>query len=320
MSIPGNTITNVLVIWDQPEDFKDLLEDRFPALNFRFASQCAAVRSALAESPPEVVFSINSERFPAETHRLAAGHPGVQWVQVGGSGYDHLHPVDLSRFTLTNSAGVLARYLAETVTGAMLALNGKFFVYRRQQQEQVWQAIPFRPLCEQSVLVVGVGEIGARVAANAKALGMRVLGVKRSATKHPSVDRMFALKQLHSALPEADFVSLHLRLSGDTKQLFGRKAIGCMKQGAYLINTARGPIVDTGALLQAIRSRRLSGAWLDVFEKEPLPAEDPLWDLDNVVITPHTADQVHHWPRRFAEFFADNLDRRLRNLPLRNEV
>ncbi len=310
----------VLVVWDRPGDFSDLLTQRFPGVPFVYAASVEDVRDALARTSPEVVFSIRHERFPLESHRIAASHPGVRWIQVGGSGYEHLSSVDLSGITVTNAAGVLAGFLAETVTGVMLAWNGNLYRYRELQRDGHWQPIPFTPLCDKSLLVVGTGAIGVRVAANAGALGMRVLGANRSARSSPDFDVMFSLDDIEEALAQADFVSVHLRLNDETRHFVGRRLFSAMKPGAFFLNTSRGAVVDTAALMEALQSGRLAGAYLDVFEEEPLPADHPLWRMDGVVITPHAADQVGDWPRRFAAFFADNLARWMDGKPLLNRV
>lgn len=310
----------VLVVWDRPAEFSDLLSRRFPGAVFEYAASVEDVNAAFARSRPQIVFTIKHERFPLEAHLAAARHPGVRWIQVGGSGYEHLAPVDLSGITVTNAAGVLAPFLAETVTGAMLAWNGQLYRYRDQQRDALWRPLPFTPLCDKTLLVVGTGAIGRRVAANAKSLGMRVLGANRSAREEPDIDVMYTLGDIEEALPDADFVSIHLRLNEDTRHFMNRRLLASMKADAFLINTSRGAVVDTGALLDGLRSGGLAGAYLDVFEEEPLPAEHPLWRMDNVLITPHAADQVQDWPRRFAAFFADNLERWLDGRPLLNQV
>ena len=310
----------VLVVWDRPRDFEDLLTGRFPCASFEFAASPGGVRDALRRTHPEIVFSIKHDRFPSECHHLAAGYPGVKWVQVGGSGYEHLSPVDLSGVRLTHAAGVLAPYLAETVTGAMLAWNGHLFRYRDQQEDALWRQLPFAPLRDRTLLVVGVGAIGGCVAANARSLGMRVLGATRSGVPVRDVDRMYRLDDLHEALPEADYISVHLRLNDDTRGFMDERRLVAAKPGAFFINTSRGAVVDEDALVESLRSGRLSGAYLDVFQQEPLPASHPLWQMDNVLITPHAADCVVDWPRRFAAFFADNLERWMNGQALVNEV
>ena len=312
--------SRVLVLHDRPEDFRAALDTRFPELAIAYATTAEEVLAELERGRPEVVFSIKQPNFPPPAHRPAVDSPTVKWFQVGGSGYEHILPWDGERLTVTNCAGVLAPFQAETVTAAILMLNGGFLRYLDQQRRGEWRQHAFRPLAGQTIAVVGVGQIGGLVAANAKALGMRVLGLRRSDRPHPAVDRLYPPEALYQVLAEADVVSLHLRLDETTRHSIGAEALAAMKPGAFLINTARGPVVDEGALIAALESGHLSGAYLDVFETEPLPAESPLWGLPNVILTPHVADAVPDWPARFAAFFADNLERWLAGEPLENVV
>ena len=310
----------VAILHDTPEDCRDLLEARFPALDFRYATSGEEVLPVLEESDPEAVLSIKHPGFPGPTHRPSVLHPSVRWVHVGGSGYDHMTPWDPERVTLTNSTGVLSPYLAETVIGAILALNGGFLHYVARQRERRWQPRPFVPLGEQTLLVVGPGAIGGRVATRAKALGMHVLAVRRSGVPPPGVDELFGPGDLHAALGRADYVSLHVRANDETRHLIGAEALAAMKHGAVLINTARGLVVDESALVEALARGHLGGAYLDVFETEPLPGSSPLWDMENVLLTPHAGDNVHGWPRKFVRLFADNLERWLAGEALVNVV
>ena len=310
----------VLIAHNEPDDFRDLLAARFPDLRFVYASTAEAVVEGLAAHDPEVVFSVKHPGFPGPAHAPIPRHPSVRWIQVGGSGFDHLAPWDAGRITVTNGAGVLAPYLAESVTGAMLALACGFPNYAEQQRERQWRPVSFTPLRGRTLLVVGFGRIGECVARNAKALGMRVLATRGSPAPHPAADEMHGPDALASLLAQADFVSLHVRLDAATRGLLSREAIAAMKPGAYLLNTSRGAVVDEAALVDALRSGHLAGACLDVFETEPLPAESPLWSMRNVILTPHASDNIVGWPRRFAELFADNLERRRAGEPLLNPV
>ena len=310
----------VLIAHDEPDGFRDLLAERFPAVEFVYATTAQGVAGALVRHDPEVVFSIKHPGFPGPAHAPIPVHPSVRWIQVGGSGFDHLAPWDAERITVTNGAGVLAPYLAETVTGAMLALSCGLLDYSAQQRARRWKPVPFTPLEGRTLLVVGFGRIGQCVARNAKALGMRVLALRGRPAPHPAADEVRGADALEALLPAADFVSLHVRLNAATRGLIGRDALAAMKPGAYLVNTARGPVVDETALFDALRSGHLAGAYLDVFETEPLPAESPLWAMPNVLITPHASDNIHGWPRWFATLFADNLDRWLAGEPLLNTV
>ena len=310
----------VLVAHNEPDDFRDLLAARFPGVEFVYATTAQGVVEALARHDPEVVFSLKHPGFPGPAHAPIPAHPSVRWIQVGGSGFDHLVPWDTARIIVTNGAGVLAPYLSESVTGAMLALGCGFLNYVEQQRARRWKPVSFTPLRGRTLLVVGFGRIGECVAGNAKALGMRVLAIRGTPAPHPAADEMHGPDALETLLPAADFVSLHVRLNAATRGLLSREAIATMKPGAYLINTSRGAVLDETALVEALRSGRLGGAYLDVFETEPLPAESPLWAMRNVLITPHASDNIAGWPRRFAALFADNLDRWRDGEPLLNPI
>ncbi len=165
--------------------------------------------------------------------------------------------------TVTNGAGVLAPYLAESVTGAMLALGCGFLNYVEQQRARQWNPVTFTPLRDRTLLVVGFGRIGECVARNAKALGMRVLAIRGTPAPHPAADEMHGPDALHALLPRADFVSLHVRLNPATRAMRAREGLAAMRPGAYLVNTSRGPVVDETALVDALRSGHLAGAYLD---------------------------------------------------------
>lgn len=312
--------TGVLVIFEDADRLRDAMTTRCPQINFAFASKPEDIGSMLEEVRPEAVLGIKTPDFPGHHHREALEFPSVKWFSVGGSGYDHLLPWPRKDLVITNAAGILARYLAESVTAAMLMINGNFPSYAVQQRERSWQSIAFEPIAGKTLLIVGVGAIGGYVADNAKALGMHVIGTRRSGASHPSVDEIHDPTALKSLLPQADFISLHVRLSEETRHMIDAPAIDLMKPEAVLINTARGGVVDEAALTHALRSGRLKAAYLDVFDTEPLPQDSPLWSLDNVVLTPHASDNVTDWPERFADRFMDNLDRWIAGDPLENTV
>jgi len=302
--------SRILVLHDTPSDFAGLLAARCAGAVVEYATSPEQVLPQLAAVQPTAVLSIKHSQFPGEAHLPALHFPSVRWFHVGGSGVDHLGTWDPAAVTVTHSAGVLAPFLAETAVAAMFSLVVGLPRYADQQRARQWRPHRFRALAGQTLLIVGVGSVGGELATRAKALGMRVLGVRTRAAPHPAVDRMVSSADLHAVLPLADVVSLHMRLDATTTGMFDAAAVRAMKPGALLLNSARGAVLDEDALLAALRSGALAGAWLDVFSQEPLPPEHPLWDAPNLLITPHCADQVTDFPRRFAERFCDLRDQR----------
>jgi phosphoglycerate dehydrogenase-like enzyme len=179
-----------------------------------------------------------------------------------------------------------------------------------------------RELSGQTVLIVGLGRIGEAVAARARPFGVRLVAVKHDpSTRHDAgvaVDELVGMAALDEVLGRADHVCLTVPLTRETHHLIDARRLGLMRATACLYNISRGAVVDQAALVAALRSGRLAGAGLDVFEPEPLPDDSPLWDLDNVILTPHVAGATPHYFERTAALFADNLDRFLSGRPLQN--
>jgi phosphoglycerate dehydrogenase-like enzyme len=310
----------VLVVHDRPEAHIDIIEARFPGLPVGICRDRSALDAMLTRFAPEAVLSFKLNVNEPLPHEAIFACESVRWVHVAGAGVDHLCAWDGGRITLTNSAGVLSPYMAEYVVSAMLMVNFGFPRYARQQLNSEWVQHPWRPIEQRTVLLVGLGRIGSRVAERAKNNGMRVLGVRSSAAPAPNVDKLYPPEYLPDAVAEADFVCLHVPLTDRTRGLIDAGVIARMKPGAWLINTARGPVVDEAALTAALREKRIAGAIVDVFDTEPLPAENPLWALDNVLITPHVSDSIADWERHMTTLFCDNLDRWIAGQPLENVV
>ncbi|MBM3573846.1 MAG: D-2-hydroxyacid dehydrogenase [Alphaproteobacteria bacterium] len=313
-------IRSILVCHATPEDFGDDLERSFPDIAFRYAAEPAAVMPAVEAADPQAVFAIAKLNFVQPTQRPAILHPAVRWLHIGGSGFEHFRPWDATRLTVTNGAGLLAPFLAETVFMGILALNGNLPRYGDQQRGKVWRQISFRPLQGQTLLILGLGVIGGIVAAHARGFGMRVIAVNRRSVSHPAVDDVYALDELPRVIGQADVVSIHLRVAPETRGLVDGKLLRAMRRGAILVNTSRGALVIEDDLVRALAGGHLRGAYLDVFAVEPLSPASPLWTMPNVVITPHAADNVADWPQRYARLFMDNLSRWRDGRPLINEV
>lgn len=257
------------------------------------------------------------------TADLARHAPQLRWIHIIGAGVEHLRPLDwLPRgVVLTNNRGVHAEKTAESALMAVLMLNNRIPAYVTDQQARRWAPVFATPVAGKTVAVVGVGEMGHAAAAAFKRAGLQVLGVRRGGRPRRHIDRMVGPDRLHEVLAMADFVHVATPLTAETRHLIDGPAMDAMKPGAGLVNFGRGPVVDTAALAARLRSGRLGGAVLDVHDPEPLPADSPLWDVPNLILTPHVSsdDDVSYVPKTLDLVF-DNLGRLLAGRPLRNRV
>lgn len=267
---------------------------------------------------------------------IAAGHfpvslisqmPNLRWFQQWGAGTDWLmrHPEIAERdFVLTNASGVHAIPISEHILAFLLAFARRLPEAIQAQERHEWsrsEGLPTFELAGKTMLLVGVGAIGRRTAQIAAGLGMRVLGVRRDLSKRiPGIERMFSPDEIEQALPEADFVVLTIPLTRETQGMFNARLFAKMKPTAFLVNIGRGGTVNEEDLVRALQTRQIAGAGLDVFAKEPLPPESPLWDIPNVIITGHYSGDTPHYDDRALEIFLDNLERFTSNQPLRNVV
>jgi D-2-hydroxyacid dehydrogenase (NADP+) len=220
---------------------------------------------------------------------------------------------------LTTSSGASAPPIAGTVMLYLLALSRDLPGWLRSQAAHEWAPAPFRELDGQRIVVVGYGPIGQEVVRLATALRMEPVVVRRAARgDEPCPVR--PLSELADAVVDADAVVVALPLAPETRRIVSTEVIAAMAEHAVFVNVGRGELVDQAALTDALVSGRLGGAGLDVFDPEPLPADDPLWDLPNVIISPHNSGSSDGTDGRVAEIFLDNLARFVNGEPLRNEV
>ena len=220
---------------------------------------------------------------------------------------------------ISNSKGIHGVPMAEHVLGLMLSFTRQLPLFYRQQQQHLWQRPEISHLHEingKTMAIVGLGAIGHEIAKKAKAMDMRVIAARREMTQEPFVDRLYRPEQLLEMLAEADFVVVTLPLTDTTQNLFGREQFAAMKPSAYFINVSRGGVVQETQLIAALQEKKIAGAGLDVFVTEPLPATSPLWDLPNVIITPHLSAISPVYLDRALQLFADNLAAYLAEKPL----
>lgn len=254
----------------------------------------------------------------------------LRWVSYWSAGLDgKIRPEFLERNILvTNASGVHGPNIAEHVMAWMLMFTRRMHLHMRSQIMGTWrrddhtQTRGSSELNGQTLGIVGLGRIGEALAYRAKAFGMRIVATKRDPTARydsaAPLDAVYGLSELPRLLSESDHVCIAVPYTSETHHLFHAGTLAQMKPTAYLYNIARGKIVEEAALIEALQQGRIAGAGLDVFEKEPLPPDSPLWQMENVLITPHTAGLTPHYFARSATLFAANLKRYLNGEPLHN--
>lgn len=236
----------------------------------------------------------------------------VQWVHATSAGVDALMFDELvaSEVPVTNARGIFDAAISEFVLGQILIFAKDFAASFALQRQHCWQHRETETLAGREVVVVGAGSIGRHIARQLSAAGMRVTGVARSARgDDPDFAEVRASDELTGLLSGADFVVVAAPLTEGTRGLFGPEAFRRMPPHSRLINIGRGPIVQTGALVSALKSGEIAGAALDVFETEPLPADHPLWDMPQVILSAHMAGDFIGWQTALTEQFLENFER-----------
>lgn len=271
--------------------------------------------------------------------------PKIRWVQFISAGVDSFvdHPLIRNPDVVaTNMSGVITSQIAEYVLMAMLAFGQKLpglFRYQREKKwprgKEKWENLLPIELRYSTVGIVGYGSIGRQVARLLQPFGATVLAAKKD-VRHPEdtgyiregmgdphgdfFDRLYPIEALHSLLKESDFVVVSLPLTDSTRHILDEGAFEAMKSSAYLINIGRGELIDQHALVRALKSKQIAGAALDVFEEEPLPKDNPLWGMENVIISPHISGLSRHLEEDTLSLFIENLNRYLAGVSLYNQI
>ncbi|HVO41299.1 MAG TPA: D-2-hydroxyacid dehydrogenase [Aggregatilineales bacterium] len=286
----------------------------------RTPEQEAKWRALLAEA--EILFDFDF------THRadLPERAPKLRWIQATSAGIGQFVKnsgyAQRTSWIFTTASGVHARPLAEFVVMSMLMFAKDAFYMQREQAAQHWQRYCGFELAGKTLVVVGLGKVGQEVARLAKAFDMRVVGTRHSPANGAvaQVDAVYGPEALPELLGQADFLTLCVPHTPETEKLIGAKELAALPRGAFLINIARGVVVDKSALVEALRSGQLGGAALDVTDPEPLPPGDPLWTLPNVLISPHSASTAVSENRKVVDLFCQNLKLYLKKQPLINQL
>jgi phosphoglycerate dehydrogenase-like enzyme len=303
------------------------LHERFAALGTGIASFAVRDAETLESRLPEADVLIISGLW---RDVLLDRSPKLRYIQSIGAGTDQFPREELARrgIRLASARGVNARAVAEHAMALILALSRRLPEARDNQARRIWRGMigdlagREDELGSKMLLIVGLGDIGGRLARLAKAFDMRVVGLRRNPTAGAgAADAVHPMSALGSLLQEADFVALTCPLTPETEKLIDEAALARMKPSAYLVNVARGRVADENALIAALAEHRIAGAALDVTAEEPLPPDSPLWGMEHVLITPHTAGETRRYEDNVIEILRDNLDRLWRGeTGLRNQI
>jgi phosphoglycerate dehydrogenase-like enzyme len=247
--------------------------------------------------------------------------PHLKWLHTFSAGVDSPFFIQLMErgVRVTNSSGATASPIAQTAVLYMLALSRNVRAWFEHQDNKQWERHDFNELDGARLAVIGMGPIGYEIARLGVALNMQVESIRRT----PAGDEpcpTFGFDQLDAVLSRADWVCVALPLTPDTREIFHQARFAQMKKGAHFINVGRGELVNEDALIDALRTQHLAGAALDVFATEPLPEDSPLWEMPNVIITPHSSGASTSAGLRSEKMFVHNLTQYLADQPLTNEV
>jgi phosphoglycerate dehydrogenase-like enzyme len=308
-----------LELWNVPKWFGERLHNEFQQFEIVQRRNYDHVEQYLRDAEVIFTLSLRPEQFDAAKQ--------LRWIHTPTAAVHQFMFPELinSEVVLTNSTEVHGPVVAEHVIALIFALAKKIPQAALLQQKHVWgqeamwnERPHLREIAGSTLGLVGVGSIGRRVAEMASALGMRVIAIREHVSRPlpKGVERVFALQDLDELLRQSDYIVLAAPLTPATQGLIDADRLAKMKPSACLINVGRGPQVDEAALAKALRAKQIGGAALDVFQKEPLPSDSPLWPLENLLITPHTAGLTEKLWYRHYELFSDNLRRYLAHEPL----
>jgi D-2-hydroxyacid dehydrogenase (NADP+) len=246
----------------------------------------------------------------------------LRWVQSKGAGVDFLlFPEFIDSDVVLTNAPIHGTQIAEMIVAMMLVFMKHLHTFMRYKAERKWQKHVPDDLAGKTVGILGLGTIGTETARKAKCLGMKVIALKKHPAPKPKyVDELLGSEGLDWLMRQSDFVAVTVPLTKETHHLIGEEQLRIMKPSAYVINTSRGAVIDTEALIRALKKGWIAGAGLDVFKQEPLQEDSELWKLDNVVMTPHVAGGTPRYDELAIGVFCDNLIRYVENKPLKNIV
>jgi phosphoglycerate dehydrogenase-like enzyme len=310
--------TTVLVLAAPDDEALTVLDPPPAGVHLVVGWEPATLTGAAAEAEAMIVGSAGRDRV-APVFRAA---PRLRWLHSLAAGLDTLLFPELvdSPVVLTNARGAYSASLAEWVMGAVLFFAKDLRRLVRRQEMGVWEPFDGRMIEGTTLGIVGYGDIGRAVAERARGFRMKVQAVRRSPSPDALCERVVGPEARDEVLAASDYVVVTLPLTPETRGLIDAAAFAAMKPDAVFMNIGRGPVVQETALIEALRAGRLRGAALDVFEREPLPPGHPFYTMENVLLSPHTADHVAGWRQDSMRLFLENLARFREGRPLLNVI
>ncbi len=285
------------------DDYADALRERLPDTDIHVAQTPEEERELLREVPIATGYEIDEPLIEtAENLELFAG-------VYAGTGHLALDTFEACDIAVTNASGVHGPNIAEYVIGAILTEVRGFKRAWRQQDRREWRSFPARELKDSTVTVVGLGAIGQSVVERLEPFGVNTIGVRYSPEKGGPTDEVYGFDEIHDALARTEYLVLACPLTDETRGLIDSDALLTIRADAYIVNIARGPVIDTDDLVTALQANRIAGATLDVTDPEPLPNDHALWDFETVSITPHNAGHTPVYYERTADILAGNVER-----------
>lgn len=293
----------ILILDKEAEHYAAALSRQFPQAVFRAANDPAT--AATIGHGAAALFALAHEIPDA----LVAALPRLRWVQALTTGVEHLLALPALRpdIVVTNARGIHGPQMSELAFLHMIALLRDFPAMQANQRTGVWQRWPQRLLLGKTIVLLGIGAIAEQLALRCQAFGMRVVGVSSARAEAPGFDAILPRERLLEAAAMADMLVVLVPLTPATRHMVDRDVLAAMPRHAILINLARGPVVDEAALIDALRGRRIAGAGLDVFEVEPLPPDNPLWAMPNVIVTPRIGGMSDVYAQQVLPLLEDNL-------------
>jgi len=291
------------------EKHQNSLQKRYPDVDFYFFENMHQAIEDVKTADILITYGMDT------SEDIIKASSNLKWIQVISSGINEmpLEGIKEKKILLTNAKGIHQIQMSEYTIGVIFQLSRKMNQVYQNQLKKKWEVPHFSEMYGATIGIVGLGSIGQSIAEKAKAFHMRVIGMNTDGRAVPSVDKVYKPNQLKHLMAESDYIVVIVPLTPDTYHLIGQEELDVMKETAYIINIARGEVIDEEALVIKLKNQEIAGAVLDVFTEEPLPENSPFWTLTNCIVTPHLSGKSPNYIKKALELFMDNFDHYRKN-------